>query len=51
MVGSLVFLVINLLVYTGATMLSYLAHAPRMPAAAKEAERAQTRARRQRRPS
>ncbi len=42
MVGSLVFLVINLLVYTGATMLSYLAHAPRMPAAAKEAERAQT---------
>ena len=40
-VGSLVFLVINLLVYTGATMLSYLAHAPRLPAAAKEAERAQ----------
>jgi hypothetical protein len=29
MVGSAVFLVINLLVYTGATMLSYLAHAPR----------------------
>jgi len=29
-VGSLVFLVINLLVYTGATMLSYLAHAPRI---------------------
>jgi hypothetical protein len=28
-VGSLVFLVINLLVYTGATMLSYLAHSPR----------------------
>jgi hypothetical protein len=28
-VGSLVFLVINLLIYTGATMLSYLAHAPR----------------------
>ena len=33
-VGSLVFLVINLLIYTGATMLSYLAHAPR-PAARK----------------
>ncbi|MGZ4132103.1 MAG: hypothetical protein ACXVWF_03570 [Actinomycetota bacterium] len=30
-VGSLAFLVINLLVYTGATMLSYLAHAPRTP--------------------
>ena len=29
-VGSLVFLVINLLIYTGATMLSYLAHAPRL---------------------
>ena len=29
-VGSLVFLVINLLIYTGATMLSYLAHAPRI---------------------
>ena len=28
MVGSAIFLVINLLVYTGATMLSYLAHAP-----------------------
>jgi hypothetical protein len=28
-VGSAVFLVINLLVYTGATMLSYLAHVPR----------------------
>ena len=28
MVGSAVFLLINLLVYTGATMLSYLAHAP-----------------------
>ena len=28
-VGSLVFLVINLLIYTGTTMLSYLAHAPR----------------------
>jgi hypothetical protein len=28
-VGSLVFLVINLLIYTGAAMLSYLAHAPR----------------------
>jgi hypothetical protein len=28
MVGSIAFLVINLLVYTGATMLSYLAHAP-----------------------
>ena len=28
-VGSLAFLVINLLVYTGATMFSYLAHAPR----------------------
>ena len=27
-VGSVIFLVINLLVYTGATMLSYLAHAP-----------------------
>ena len=33
MVGSAVFLVINLLVYTGATMLSYLAHAPRDVAA------------------
>lgn len=42
LVGSLVFLVINLLVYTGATMLSYLAHAPRMPAAAKDAERARS---------
>jgi hypothetical protein len=29
-VGSLVFLVINLLIYTGTTMLSYLAHAPRL---------------------
>jgi hypothetical protein len=38
MVGSAVFLVINLLVYTGATMLSYLAHAPRNVAA----ERAET---------
>jgi hypothetical protein len=28
-VGSAIFLVINLLVYTGATMLSYLAHVPR----------------------
>jgi hypothetical protein len=37
-VGSAVFLVINLLVYTGATMLSYLAHAPRDVAA----ERAET---------
>ncbi len=27
-VGSAAFLIINLLVYTGATMLSYLAHAP-----------------------
>ena len=33
MVGSAVFLVINLLVYAGATMLSYLAHAPRDVAA------------------
>jgi hypothetical protein len=33
MVGGSVFLVINLLVYTGATMLSYLAHAPRDVAA------------------
>jgi hypothetical protein len=33
MVGSAIFLVINLLVYTGATMLSYLAHAPRDVAA------------------
>ena len=31
-VGSLVFLVINLLIYTGTTMLSYLAHAPRLAA-------------------
>ena len=31
LVGSLTFLVINLLVYTGATMLSYMAHAPRIP--------------------
>ena len=38
MVGSAVFLVINLLVYTGATMLSYLAHGPRDVAA----ERAKT---------
>lgn len=30
-VGSFVFLVINLLIYTGAAMLSYLAHAPRRP--------------------
>src|SRR3954468_9037478 len=43
-VGSAVFLVINALVYTGATMLSYLAHAPhdvaaeRAHAAASEAE-------------
>ncbi len=36
-VGSLVFLVINLLIYTGTTMLSYLAHAPR-PAARKAAD-------------
>ncbi len=42
LVGSLVFLVINLLVYTGATMLSYLAHAPSLPRLAKEAERAET---------
>jgi hypothetical protein len=33
MVGSAIFLVINLLVYTGATMLSYLVHAPRDVAA------------------
>src|SRR4051794_19759997 len=43
-VGSLVFLVINLLVYTGATMLSYLAHSPRpapkrAPSAAEDARR------------
>jgi hypothetical protein len=37
-VGSAIFLVINLLVYTGATMLSYLAHAPHDVAA----ERAET---------
>jgi hypothetical protein len=35
-VGSLVFLVINLLVYTGATMLSYLAHSPRTTRPKKE---------------
>jgi hypothetical protein len=42
-IGSLAFLVINLLVYTGATMLSYLAHAPRTPGsthAVKEADSA-----------
>jgi hypothetical protein len=45
MVGSAIFLVINMLVYTGATMLSYLAHAPhdvaaeRADEAAIEAER------------
>jgi cation transport ATPase len=37
--GSLAFLAINLLVYTGATMLSYLAHAPRV-AGEREAKRA-----------
>jgi hypothetical protein len=37
--GSLVFLVNNLLIYTGAAMLSYLAHGPR-PAKAGRAERA-----------
>jgi hypothetical protein len=36
-VGSAAFLIINLLVYTGATMLSYLAHAPRDHAAEEEA--------------
>jgi hypothetical protein len=39
-VGSAAFLIINLLVYTGATMLSYLAHAP-SDRARKEHERAQ----------
>jgi hypothetical protein len=39
-VGSAAFLIINLLVYTGATMLSYLAHAP-SDRARKEQERAQ----------
>lgn len=41
-VGSLVFLVINLLVYTGATMLSYLAHAPRAHGARSAADDART---------
>ena len=36
-VGSLVFLVINLLIYTGATMLSYLAHGPRPDRTARDA--------------
>jgi hypothetical protein len=36
LVGSAAFLIINLLVYTGATMLSYLAHAPRDHAAEEE---------------
>jgi hypothetical protein len=40
-VGSLAFLVINLLVYTGATMLSYLAHAPRAPGAREAVEAAE----------
>jgi hypothetical protein len=39
-VGSAAFLIINLLVYTGATMLSYLAHAP-ADTARKQQERAQ----------
>jgi hypothetical protein len=39
-VGSMAFLIINLLVYTGATMLSYLAHAP-SDRARTEHERAQ----------
>ncbi len=39
-VGSAAFLIINLLVYTGATMLSYLAHAP-SDRTRKEHERAQ----------
>ncbi len=37
-VGSAVFLVINLLIYTGATMISYLAHAPSDRARADEKE-------------
>jgi hypothetical protein len=40
-VGSLAFLVINLLVYTGATMLSYLAHAPHAAGAREAADTAQ----------
>ena len=40
-VGSAVFLVINLLVYTGATMLSYLAHAPKDRAAEERAAQRQ----------
>lgn len=43
--GSVVFLVINLLVYAGAAMLSYLAHGPRAPSLARETEMAGTTAR------
>ena len=40
-VGSAAFLIINLLVYTGATMLSYLAHAPKDRAAEERAAQKQ----------
>ena len=40
-VGSAAFLIINLLVYTGATMLSYLAHAPKDRAAEERAAQTQ----------
>jgi hypothetical protein len=40
-VGSAAFLIINLLVYTGATMLSYLAHAPKDRAAEERAAQQQ----------
>src|SRR4029078_7777338 len=39
--GSAAFLIINLLVYTGATMLSYLAHAPKDRAAEERAAQQQ----------
>jgi hypothetical protein len=41
LVGSAAFLIINLLVYTGATMLSYLAHAPKDRAAEERAAQKQ----------
>ncbi|MFN8234118.1 MAG: hypothetical protein U0V56_11855 [Actinomycetota bacterium] len=44
--GSLAFGVINLLIYTGATMLSYLAHGPQPSRAVREAEEARDRERR-----
>jgi hypothetical protein len=43
--GSLAFGVINLLIYTGATMLSYLVHVPKPSRASEEAERERDEAR------